>query len=285
MRFVAIIFGILFLLLVICAFTTSLQSPAVSFWTSQLKTPSLKFHLLLPATGSNVDLCKLLVPAAITGYPNPILIGWEGRGQYNGSESHLLKTSETLAYLNNLPPSVYNDLVLVLGLHDVWLQLRPDVLIKRYHAAIEKANTRLQRDCMHCIDHGGAFIKQSILFGPDKTCWPADGRRAACWAVPNSTLASDIFGPATDSWMVPNRPRWLNSGTTTGPAQDMRAMFAATLQVVRRKYDEDFEFRTSDQYYSQEMWAEQEISRLVPRDGCLDRSGNFRALGYDVWYL
>jgi hypothetical protein len=268
MRLAATIFGILFLALVFGVFSTSYGLSAVSSWTSpSTTTTNPQFHLLLPATASNVDLCKLLLSAVITGYPNPILLGWQGHGQYNGSESHLFKISETLAYLNNLPPSADNDLVLVLDAYDIWLQLRPDVLIKRYHTAIEKSNNRLRRESVHGIDHAGATIKQSILFGPDKTCWPDDERRAACWAVPDSSLAADIFGPATDSWMVLNRPRWLNSGTIMGPAQDMRAMFAATMDMVRRKYDEGFEFRNSDQYYFQEMWAEQEIGRLMRRDG------------------
>jgi hypothetical protein len=267
MRFTATISGIFILVLIIGLFTTSHESATVSFSKGPSKTSNPQFHLLLPATSSNVNLCRLLLSAAITGYPNPIFLGWEGHGQYNGSESHLFKISETLAYLGSLPPSADNDLVLVLDAYDIWLQLRPDVVIKRYHTAIEKANNRLKSEGIHSIDHGGAIIKQSILFGPDKTCWPDDERRAACWAIPESSLASDMFGPATDTWMVPNRPRWLNSGTIMGPAQDMRAMFAATMGVVRRKYDEGFEFRNSDQYYFQEMWAEQEVGRSMRRDG------------------
>jgi hypothetical protein len=270
MRLAATIFGILILTLVIGVFSTPFGSTTASFLTSQSKTSDLQFHLLLPATASNVDLCKLLLSAAINGYPNPILIGREGHGQYNGSESHLFKISETLAYLNGLPPSADNDLVLVLDAYDIWLQLRPDVLIKRYHIAIDKANNRLKSESIHGIDHGGATIEQSILFGPDKTCWPDDEQRAACWAVPDSSLAADVFGPETDNWMVPNRPRWLNSGTIMGPAQEMRAMFAATMEMVRRKYDEEFELRNSDQYYFQEMWAEQEIGRSMRRDGKLE---------------
>lgn len=270
MRLAAIISGILILVLITCAFTTSLKSPTINFLTSPPVVPNQQFHLLLPATGINVDLCKLVLSAAITGYPNPILLGWGGHGQYNGSESHLFKISETLSYLDSLTPAADDDLVLVLDAYDIWLQLRPDVLIKRYHAAIEKANTRLKREGIHGADHGGATIKQSILLGPDKICWPYDERRAACWAVPHSSLAPDIFGPATDTWMVANRPRWLNSGTIIGPAQDMRAMFAGTMGVLRRKYDEAFDFRSSDQYYFQEMLAEQEIGRLELRNGTVE---------------
>ena len=270
MRLTGIISGILALIIIIVVvygLDTPLVLPVVGFLAAPYTISDPQFHLLLPATGSNVDLCKLLLSAAITGYPNPILLGWEGHGQHNDSESHLFKISETLAYLNSLPPSADNDLVLVLDAYDIWLQLRPDVLIRRYHATVEKANARLRREGIHGITHGGAKVKQSIIFGPDKTCWPDDERRAACWAVPESSLASDVFGPATDTWMVPNRPRWLNSGTIMGPAQDMRAMFAGTMDVLRRKYDDRYEYRTSDQYYFQEMWAEQEIGRLVLRDG------------------
>jgi hypothetical protein len=159
MRLTAIISGILILVLITCVFTTSFKSPTKSFLTSPPKIPNQQFRLLLPATGINVDLCRLVLSAAITGYPKPILLGWGGHGQYNGSESHLFKISETFAYLNSLPPSADDDLVLVLDAYDIWLQLRPDVLIKRYHAAIEKANTRVRREGIHGADHGGANIK------------------------------------------------------------------------------------------------------------------------------
>jgi hypothetical protein len=265
MRLPVAIASIVLLTLTIGILTTSLSALLSPFTTE----PS-QFHLLLPATASNVNFCKLLLSAAVTGYPNPILLGWGGYGQYNGSESHLFKITETLAYLDRLPSSADDDLVLVLDAYDIWLQLPPDVLIERYHVAIEKGNARLKAQGIHGADHGGAQIKQSILFGPDKTCWPDDERRAACWAVPDSSLPSDAFGPGTDSWVVPNRPRWLNSGTIIGPAKEMREMFAATNNVLRRKFDEDYIFRNSDQFYFQEMWTEQEIGRSMLRDGKVD---------------
>jgi hypothetical protein len=263
--------GIFLLTFFIGVFTTSSGSPAANFILSPFKgAANPHFHLLLPATASNVNFCKLLLSAAVTGYPNPILLGWEGHGRYNGTESHLFKISETLAYLERLPPSTDEDLILILDAYDIWLQLPPDVLIQRYHVAIEKANARLRSEGIYTVEHGGAHIKQSILFGPDKTCWPDDERRAACWAVPESSLPSDAFGPATDTWVVPNRPRWLNSGTIMGPAKDMRAMFSATMDVLRRKFDEDYEFRNSDQFYFQEMWTEQEIGRLELKNGTVE---------------
>jgi hypothetical protein len=271
MRVPITIAGIILLTFLIGVFTTSSGSPAANFILSPFKAiANPQFHLLLPATASNVNFCKLLLSAAVTGFSNPILLGWEGHGQYNGSESHLFKISETLAYLERLPPSADEDLILILDAYDIWLQLPPDVLIERYHIAIEKSNARLRSEAMYSVEHGGAHIKQSILFGPDKTCWPDDERRAACWAVPESSLPSDAFGPATDTWVVPNRPRWLNSGTIMGPAKDMRAMFSATMEVLRRKFDEDYEFRNSDQFYFQEMWTEQEIGRSMLKNGTVE---------------
>lgn len=156
--------------MIVGIFSTSLGSPAATFLISPFKAASPQFHLLLPATARNVNICKLLLSAAVTGYPNPILLGWQGHGQYNGSKSHLFKISETLAYLDDLPPSSDNHLVLVLDAYDIWLQLRPDVLIKRYYTAIEKANIWLKQEGIHGAEHGGAKVKQSVLFGPDKTC-------------------------------------------------------------------------------------------------------------------
>lgn len=266
----AAVAGTVLLVFFIGIFTTSTAAPAAKYLTSPFRAAKPQFHLLLPATASNPNLCKLLLSAAVTGYPNPLLLGWEGHGQYNGSQSHLFKISETLAYLDSLPPSADDDLVLVLDAYDIWLQLRPEVLISRYFTAIDKSNARLKREGIHGADHGGAKIKQSIMFGPDKVCWPEDERRAACWAVPESSLSDVAFGPTTDTWMVPNRPRWLNSGTIMGPAKDMREMFAATMEVVRQRYDEEYKLRNSDQYYFQELWADQEIGRLMRRDGKVD---------------
>lgn len=230
----------------------------------------LQFHLLVPATASNLNLCKLMLSAAVTGYPDPILLGWNGHGLYNGAESHLFKISETNAYLNSLPTAQDGDLVLLLDGYDVWLQLRPDVLISRYHAVVEKSNKRLRKEGIYSQEAGGAPIRNSIIFGPDKTCWPEDPRRTACWIVPESTMPSDCFGPETDQWVVPNRARWLNSGTIMGPVKDMRDLLNATMSTIHRTYDEEFEMNNSDQFYFQEVWAEQEFSRTLLRDGRIE---------------
>ncbi|KAK5127328.1 hypothetical protein LTR85_006667 [Meristemomyces frigidus] len=252
--------------LLFAVFSSSLST--LQFSDTFLNRNSLRqFHLLLPATAANLNLCRLLLSSTIAGYPEPILLGWDGHGEYNGTQSHLFKISESLAYLNTLPPSRDDDLVLLLDAYDVWLLLPPEVIISRYHKMVEESEQRLRKDGLFAKQNGGSDIRHSIFFGADKTCWPDDGRRAACWAVPDSSMRQKAFGPDTDSWMVPARPRWLNSGTIIGPVKDMRDMFNGTMAMVHRVFDEAYEFRTSDQYYFQEMWAAQEVSRMRLRDG------------------
>lgn len=52
-----------------------------------------------------------------------------------------------------------------------------------------------------------------------------------------------------------------------GPAKGMRELFARTMEVVRERFDEGYAFRNSDQFYFQEVWAEQEIGRRMLREG------------------
>jgi hypothetical protein len=74
-----------------------------------------RLHYLLPATASTLNFCRTILSGAITGYPEPILIGWAGHGKYDGAKSHLFKISETLAYLRALPRDNDDDIVLLVS--------------------------------------------------------------------------------------------------------------------------------------------------------------------------
>ncbi|PPJ56901.1 hypothetical protein CBER1_02273 [Cercospora berteroae] len=261
----AVAFGILLLPFLFGYHFTKIKDVSLSYIKHASR--SRAFHLLLPATGPNLHFCRLLLSAAVTGYPEPIFIGWDGRGMYNGSESHLFKITETLTYLRSLPPSADNDLVLLLDAYDIWLQLRPEVMIERYHSVIKQNDERLRQQGLLGKYHGGDYVRNSIVVGPDKIFWPQGIDDPASWAVPESPLPKDSFGPATDFIMLTARPRWLNSGTIMGPVGDLRDYFAATLDMVSRRYDSNYEFRNSDQLYFAEVWAEQEIQRRRLRDG------------------
>lgn len=181
---------------------------------------------------------------------------------FNGSDSHLFKITETLTYLRGLPDSADDDMVMILDAYDIWMQLRPDVILNRYYEVLKKNDQRLKKDGLLGKEINGHKVKSSIIIGPDKIYWPQGPDDPATWAVPVSTLPDDIFGPDTDTDAPTARPRWLNSGTIMGPARDMRDYFAATVDMISKIYDPKFEFRMSDQYYLAEVWAEQEINRL-----------------------
>ena len=282
--------GILLATFLLGAYTstgTRTHSAILKYFSSE-NQPNRQLHLLLPATASTLNFCRLLLSSTVTGYPDPIIIGWDGHGLYDGAKSHLFKISETLAYLNNLPASNDDDLVLLIDAYDVWLILRPEVMISRYFELLQRSNERLQSTGLHGRMHGGAEIRNTLFWGPDKVCWPTENQRAACWAVPDSPLPKNAFGPDTDAWMVLNRqvtqltpnysipwanhcrmsrPRWLNSGTLIGPVRDMRDMFNATMQKVLETFDEKYEYKNSDQYYFQNVWGEQEVERTKLRTG------------------
>ena len=261
--------GIATAVILFATYTSSLQDATTKAlgYLRGAAGPTRKLHLLLPATGSTLNVCRFLLSNTITGYPEPILLGWGGHGQYDGAKSHLFKVSEGLAYLESKPQSNDDDLVLMLDAYDIWMLLRPEVIVSRYFDIIKQQNQRLEEDGLLGLEQGGEKVENTILFGADKICWPKDGRFAGCWAVPDSPMRAKAFGPDTDSWMVPNRPRWLNSGTIIGPLKHMRSLFNATMDSIHRNFDEGYQWRNSDQFYFSDVWGEQEISRMRLRDG------------------
>lgn len=147
------------------------------------------------------------------------------------------------------------------------LIMPPEIMLSRYAELLKISNDRLRVEGLYGKTADGVDVRNTIFWGADKICWPTDSRRAGCWSVPQAPMESKAFGPDTDSWMVLNRPRWLNSGTLIGPVKDVRDMFNATMVMVETEYDARFRDRNSDQYYFQDVWAEQEVARIKLRDG------------------
>ncbi|KAF2135533.1 uncharacterized protein K452DRAFT_239214, partial [Aplosporella prunicola CBS 121167] len=224
-------------------------------------------HLLIPATSSGLYLCRLLLSAAILNYPTPVLINWEGKGEFDASISHLAKVRGLAKHLDSFPPERDQDLVLIIDGFDVWLQLRPEVMIQRYYATIHEHKERLEaRFGREAIEKHN--FKDTLIFGSDKTCWPPDWWRPACWAVPESTIPLNALGPKTDvaidgHTFMHVRPRWLNSGTVIGPVKDMRRMMNATLDFISKTYKEDHGAKNSDQMYMADLWGIQEYARSL----------------------
>ncbi|KXS98935.1 hypothetical protein AC578_7464 [Pseudocercospora eumusae] len=259
-----------FLLLFIALLHPASRTLLRPFDGSSEKT--VRFHFLVPTTNTNSEVCKLIASSTILGYPAPSLLGWEGRGRWNGSESHLFKLSETVFYLNTLRKEQDDDLVLILDAFDVWLQLPPEVLIRRYYQALAKENEALRRDgILDKSSPDGSRIRNTILFGVDKFCWPQNDEVIPCWAAPNSSLPEDLYGPGTDKEDVKLRPRFLNSGSIMGPVKDIRNLFKATMDQITLEWDDDFIHKTSDQHYLSILWGDQEEARLAVRNGTSHR--------------
>ncbi|KAL9128639.1 MAG: hypothetical protein Q9217_002735 [Psora testacea] len=230
----------------------------------QKKGPVSHFHLLVPASRSNQHLCRLLLSSIVLNYPPPILINWDAVETDNVFLLHLGKINKVLAYLERFSEEQDDDLMLMVDGYDVWFQLPPEVLIRRYFDVIVAQNDRIRATYGAEIAEENDF-QQTILFGSDKLCWPdEEGGRPACWAVPQSTLPKYAFGPYDDveytsAKKVPYqaRPRWLNSGTIMGPVKDVRSLFESVAAQVRDHYQGD-----SDQYYFAKLWGFQEYARL-----------------------
>ena len=238
---------------------------AKSYFSSNTRTERL--HLLAPATGPNLDFCKYLLSNTILGYPDPICIGWDGRGHWDGRDSHLFKMSEGLAYLNSIPKEQDHELLLLFDAYDIWMLLRPDVIISRYNKIMKEQAEALEKEGLLGLDNRGEPISNTLLFAADKICWPRAYFDAGCWAVPDTPMPKNQYGPDTDHSMTMNRPKWLNSGTLIGPIGHMRDLFNATMENIERNWFDGFDHlvKNSDQYYLSDLWAEQQITRRKAR--------------------
>lgn len=225
-------------------------------------------HLLIPASGKDENLCKAIVGAAILGYPSPKVLNW---GKTFNDEhlvsggSHIAKISGVSSYLESLLPEQDEDLIVMTDGYDTWFQLRPETLIQRYFDINKRANERIRRELGdHVVNANN--IEQKIVFSAQKKCWPWAADAAPCYAVPNSTLPEDIFGPDTDTDVgdrnpyLKFRPRYLNSGVAVGTAGAMRLLFAEAL--LRAKQDPNF---GSDQNIFGAIFGDQEVYREVVR--------------------
>lgn len=188
--------------------------------TSAIDTaaPTARLHLLVPATSSNVELCKLLLSITILGYPAPIFVNYGDAEDADPYMQHLSKVQGIANYLESIShhDGIENDLILVVDGYDAWFQLGPTTLLERYHRATKFLDERAIATSgeQQVLDHD---IRHTILFGPDKLCWPIDFSRPACWAVPEAPLDPFAFGPETFTGPVTsdyNLPLWLNSGTS-----------------------------------------------------------------------
>lgn len=152
--------------------------------------------------------------------------------------------------------------------YDAWIQLRPQTLVDRYFDINRRADERIAREFGNSSsiirDRG---ISQKIIFGGQKRCWPWSEADPPCYAVPQSSLPADIYGPETDTDVgdevnpyIKYRQRFLNSGVAMGTVGAMRKLFDQALEQAPR--DANF---GSDQYILSHIFGDQELYREIVR--------------------
>ncbi|KAI9162834.1 hypothetical protein HJFPF1_04428 [Paramyrothecium foliicola] len=260
-------------------------------YTNIFNTPQAGGHRLvhiLPANNPSSSLCKVVTSGMALGYPSPVVVNWgqDYRDKHLGGP-HLTKITGALEYLDAMSHEKANeedklaehDLVVLVDAYDVWWQLPPEVLIRRYHEINEAANQRLAQEWGSEND---IPMKQTIVASTQKKCWPTSDMPSQlhCDSLPESPARPDLYGEATDTPPEKStnekgefhdvRPRYLNSGTIIGPVGDMR-------RYLRRVQDRMYRTLAtypdlwSDQGVFAEILGEQEIWRTqlrkVRKDG------------------
>ncbi|THY04546.1 hypothetical protein D6D02_07932 [Aureobasidium pullulans] len=233
-------------------------------------------HLLIPASKPDQNLCKTVLSAGILNYPAPRLVNWNQKFEdpnLVAGGSHIGKISGIKAYLDGMDVARDSDLVLMVDGYDVWFQLRPQTILDRYCDINRRANKRVQKELGDEVvrQHN---IHQQIVFSCQKRCWLFSEDDPECYAVPQSSLPQDIYGPETDTDIgdeknpyIKFRQRFLNSGVAIGTVGAMRKLF--TEAMVRAEHDPNF---GSDQKIFSQLFAEQEVAREALRQQSLSNS-------------
>ena len=229
------------------------------------------FHILIPASETNEKLCKTLLSSFLLNYPSPTLInfGEVFTGDSWDKGSHAGKIKGVYDFLNKDKKVRDDDLVLVIDGYDVWFQLPPEVMVKRYHILIHETNQRLRKQYGLTVQEkpweGGQKKKvqryqQTVIFGADKICWPNQAKDPACASLPESTMPKNAYGLNTDKdpEAFSNRPKYLNSGTLIGPVTDVRAIYERALEKVEQGLG-----ALGDQFVFAEILGEQEYQRQM----------------------
>lgn len=242
------------------------------------------FHLLIPATQSNPNLCKTLLSSFVLGYPSPTLINYgktfDAKSDWSNG-THTGKVRGVYEFLTDRKKVKDDDLVLIIDGYDVWFQLPPKLMIERYYTLIGEANERLRSRYGMVVQERPGPLKsremvpkyeQKVVFGADKICWPNPPEDLACAAVPYSTLPKNVYGAETDKdpYAFRNRPRYLNSGTIIGPAAAVRAVY----EVAMNKIEEGHGI-FGDQYIFAEILGEQEYRRETERKSSQGTGGRW----------
>jgi len=248
-------------LLVCVLLVTTLFSPATPFH-HQRQRPTGEAHahflyLLKPASHADDEFCKTVLTAEVLGYPPPWLLDWDRSldEPARTSERDLAKMTAIRDYLENIPQSKGDSLVLLVDGSSSWFQLRPEVLLSRYYRIIDEANQRLNytvgEEAVEAED-----LQQTVVFSAQNHCVANAANKPSCYAV-----------PPTPPGHVPDKNRRLNTGTAIGPVKAMLPIFQRAIGKADGMSSSDIDYPS----IMSEIFGEQELQRALIRNQNLSR--------------
>lgn len=136
--------------------------------------------------------------------------------------------NSTLGYLSNARYVQDEDLVLIVDGQESWFQLPSDVIVLQYKRVLADANVRLLEK-YGLNEDGYQRFNQTIVFGAEKMCQSDD---MACKYVPQSLLPPGLYANENERRIAEMPAKFLNSKMVMGPANDLRALYAAALKKL-----------------------------------------------------
>ncbi|BCS22114.1 glycosyltransferase domain-containing protein [Aspergillus puulaauensis] len=247
-------------------------SPRLSFNTrnhtflDDLQKKNSSFHLVLPATRSNPGLCRTLTSAMILNYPPPTLVRY-GRELPTGSAGHDYMVDRITGIYNFLaytPRLQDNDIVLIVDGFDIFFQLPPEVLVKRYQDLLREMNAKLlEKYGMVTVDRpfrkdGVETLQkysQRVIFSASKQCFGNLTEDPGCRSIPGSTLPPDSYGWKTDTEGHLTRPKWLKPGAVIGQVADLKLIYAHVLRFVEEHRDTEGDYLELTRMYGRQEYV------------------------------
>ncbi|PLB38440.1 glycosyltransferase domain-containing protein [Aspergillus candidus] len=238
---------------------------------NNLQKANPSFHLVIPARRKSSMLCRTLVSAMIMNYPPPTLVGYGKNPPEAATEWSLMveRIQDMNNFLQHAPHVKDDDFVLIADGDDVYFQLPPEIMIRRFQDLLKENNAKLRRKygfvAVEDPANGGAEIieqkySQRVLFGASKDCFPNMTLDAGCASVPDSTLPPDAYGWDTDTDRNLIRPRFIKPGAAIGMVADLKLIYAEILRFVDRQ-----RWSRGDYLALTQMFGRQEYVRELER--------------------
>ncbi|ENH70939.1 hypothetical protein FOC1_g10000988 [Fusarium oxysporum f. sp. cubense race 1] len=227
-----------------------------------------RLHYLVPANVANRQVCAVVTSALANRYSIPTILGYRGESFLDAQKAHIAKLRGIKDYLHNAG-GASDDLVIIVDGFDVMAQIPAEAMIQRYFNLMAEADQRLaDQQGITVKELHRTGVRQTLLWGTDKGCWPESETDPRCWLVPFSAQPRLIWGLKTDTGDLQySDSRFLNSGTVIGPLGDLRKFIDAALSLIEDDWDQNFLFRDSDQFYIATLYARQEYQRMRDLNG------------------